>query len=89
MGKNVFLIKTFFSVLTEPRKEKTDANAGGNALSPSIEQQCSGPLPPGNGNSGNGDNNKPERPNSLGPTKLSRRIIFCHGDHCKFINKNI
>ncbi|XP_055700604.1 phosphatase and actin regulator 3 isoform X4 [Phlebotomus papatasi] len=65
----------------EPRKEKTDANAGGNALSPSIEQQCSGPLPPGNGNSGNGDNNKPERPNSLGPTKLSRRIIFCHGDH--------
>ncbi|XP_055687545.1 phosphatase and actin regulator 4 isoform X3 [Lutzomyia longipalpis] len=68
----------------EPRKEKTDVNAGGNsALSPSIEQPCSGPLPPGgNGNSGgNGDNNKPERPNSLGPTKLSRRIVFCHGDH--------
>ncbi|XP_059615506.1 phosphatase and actin regulator 4-A isoform X2 [Phlebotomus argentipes] len=63
----------------EPRKEKTDANAGGNsALSPSIDQPGSG-LPPGS--CGNGDNNKPERPNSLGPTKLSRRIIFCHGDH--------
>ncbi|GAB0090358.1 phosphatase and actin regulator 4 [Sergentomyia squamirostris] len=68
----------------EPRKEKTDGNAGNSALSPSIEQPCSGPQPPGGcgGNNGsNGDNNKPERPNSLGPTKLSRRIIFCHGDH--------
>uniref|UniRef100_A0A1L8E5T5 Putative phosphatase and actin regulator 4b isoform x6 n=1 Tax=Nyssomyia neivai TaxID=330878 RepID=A0A1L8E5T5_9DIPT len=60
----------------EPRKEKTDVNAGGNsALSPSIEQSSGG------NNGGNGDNNKPERPNSLGPTKLSRRIVFCHGDH--------
>lgn len=73
----------------EPRKEKTDVNATGNGtLSPNNEQQCQGTLlpPPGGGGGGGHceSSMKPERPNSLGPNKLSRRIICYHGDHCKF-----
>lgn len=80
---------------TEPRKEKTDANTGGNgALSSNAEHQSEGPLlpPPGGGGhciGGSGSNNidslhnKPERPNSLGPGKISRRFVCYHNDHCK------
>ncbi|XP_037906863.1 phosphatase and actin regulator 3-like isoform X4 [Hermetia illucens] len=68
----------------EPRKDKTDAPTGGNGtLSPSTEQSCQGSIlpPPGGGSTDAMQTSKLERPNSLGPNKISRRMICYHNDH--------
>lgn len=41
-------------------------------------------MAPNDGRGGDGTPiMKPERPNSLGPNKLSKRINFYHSDNCK------
>lgn len=76
----VLLKRVFF--FAEPKKEKTDQSNG--TLSPSVEQPLPGAVPcstalpvPGGGEL------KPERPSSLGPGKLTRRLLCYHSEHCK------
>ncbi|XP_055380678.1 phosphatase and actin regulator 4 isoform X2 [Condylostylus longicornis] len=73
----------------EPRKDKTDAPIGGNGtISSNNEQSCQGSmLPSPGGGSGNAHNqdtttlsSKIERPNSLGPNKISRRVTCYHNN---------
>uniref|UniRef100_U5EPU5 Putative neural crest cell migration n=1 Tax=Corethrella appendiculata TaxID=1370023 RepID=U5EPU5_9DIPT len=70
----------------EPRKEKTDVNNSANNGS-CVEQTCQGSLlpQPGSGHSELMQQlqqhlNKPERPNSLGTSKISRRNFCYHSD---------
>nr|CAD7440750.1 unnamed protein product [Timema bartmani] len=58
---------------TEPKKDKTDQQANGS-ISPSGDSPA---LPPPDATS-----NKPERPSSLGPGKLTRRLLCYHSEHC-------
>nr|CAD7265763.1 unnamed protein product [Timema shepardi] len=57
----------------EPKKDKTDQQANGS-ISPSGDSPA---LPPPDATS-----NKPERPSSLGPGKLTRRLLCYHSEHC-------
>ncbi|XP_071050349.1 phosphatase and actin regulator 3 isoform X2 [Onthophagus taurus] len=59
----------------EPKKDKTDGTSqngtlspNGDAPSPTMQSGCEG-IP------------KPERPNSLGPGKLTRRLLCYHSEH--------
>lgn len=70
----------------EPKKEKTEQSANG-ALSPSGEIPnpgfaISGVVPVSNALS-TGDQQKPNRPSSLGASgKITRRLLCYHSDHC-------
>nr|CAD7425049.1 unnamed protein product [Timema monikensis] len=57
----------------KPKKDKTDQQANGS-ISPSGDSPA---LPPPDATS-----NKPERPSSLGPGKLTRRLLCYHSEHC-------
>lgn len=87
--------------ILEPRKEKTDSsNSNNGALSPQELQQQQQQqqanmhgghhnmmMAPNDGRGGDGTPiMKPERPNSLGPNKLSKRINFYHSDNCKNVS---
>jgi phosphatase and actin regulator 4 len=74
----------------EPKKDKADQANG--SLSPSSEPP-GGPtlLSPGGGGSGGGADSgsaaavgvgKPERPSTLAPGKLTRRLLCYHSEHC-------
>ncbi|XP_069703922.1 phosphatase and actin regulator 2 isoform X12 [Periplaneta americana] len=76
---------------TEPKKDKTDQANG--SISPSSEPPGGPTLPsPGGGGGGGGVGDassavavgvgKPERPSSLGPGKLTRRLLCYHSEHC-------
>lgn len=80
-----YLLIYVVCLFTEPKKEKTDQSNG--TLSPSVEQPLPGAVPcstalPVSGGGGGGDH-KPERPSSLGPGKLTRRLLCYHSEHCK------
>ncbi|XP_017780031.1 PREDICTED: phosphatase and actin regulator 4 isoform X4 [Nicrophorus vespilloides] len=61
----------------QPKKDKTDGSAQNGALSPNGDSQSPTLQPPGYGDTPN----KPERPNSLGPGKLTRRLLCYHSEH--------
>ncbi|XP_065174135.1 phosphatase and actin regulator 2 isoform X4 [Atheta coriaria] len=62
----------------EPKKDKTDGSAHNNgALSPNGEMPSPTMQPPAYGETPG----KPERPNSLGPGKLTRRLLCYHSEH--------
>ncbi|XP_055602997.1 phosphatase and actin regulator 4 isoform X2 [Uranotaenia lowii] len=74
----------------EPRKEKTDAQGSANGSS-SVGGDQSSSLHGGGGGLATIEGislqlppptvqSKPERPNTLGPTKLSRKVLCYHGD---------
>jgi phosphatase and actin regulator 4 len=71
----------------EPKKDKTDQSNG--SISPSSEPPV-GPTLPSPGGGGAGDPSsamavgagKLERPSSLGPGKLTRRLLCYHSEHC-------
>ncbi|XP_044734030.1 phosphatase and actin regulator 4 isoform X2 [Chrysoperla carnea] len=68
---------------TEPKKDKTDQSANG-AVSPSTEHSSSsmGCLRgPGNDANSGAPSNKPERPSTLGPGKITRRLLCYHNEH--------
>lgn len=63
-------------LITEPKKDKTDGTAQNGTLSPSGDA----PSPTlQHGGCGDGYA-KPERPNSLGPGKLTRRLLCYHSE---------
>ncbi|XP_074031764.1 uncharacterized protein isoform X3 [Leptinotarsa decemlineata] len=62
----------------EPKKEKTDGTAQNGALSPNGEAPSHVTQPPGMENQGSG---KPERPNTLMHSKLTRRLLCYHSEH--------
>ncbi|XP_065074055.1 basic-leucine zipper transcription factor A-like isoform X3 [Ochlerotatus camptorhynchus] len=70
----------------EPRKEKTDAHSSANgscveqSLHPSATSGGGGPATIEGGMHPPLTHPKPERPNSLGPSKLSRRVLCYHSD---------
>ncbi|KAF2885153.1 hypothetical protein ILUMI_21029 [Ignelater luminosus] len=66
---------------TEPKKDKTDgATTHNGAVSPSGEPPPPTMHPPGGGG-GEPTPAKIERPNSLGPGKLTRRLLCYHSEH--------
>ncbi|XP_023723053.1 phosphatase and actin regulator 2 isoform X4 [Cryptotermes secundus] len=73
---------------TEPKKDKTDQSNG--SISPSSEPPVGPTLPsPGSGGGGGDPGSaaaigagKLERPSSLGPGKLTRRLLCYHSEHC-------
>lgn len=72
-------IAIFFCVL-EPKKDKTEGASQNGAVSPSTETPSHVSQPPGPGDS----IGKLERPNTLAPGKLTRRLLCYHSEHCKF-----
>lgn len=69
-----------FIFVSELKKDKTELSlqqANGGCVSPSGEPPPapSLALPPTQ------ENSKPERPSSLGPGKLTRRLLCYHNDH--------
>ncbi|XP_063222049.1 phosphatase and actin regulator 1 isoform X4 [Bacillus rossius redtenbacheri] len=63
---------------TEPKKDKTEQANG--SVSPSGEPPGGSLPPPGGGPPA--PEPRPERPSSLGPGKLTRRLLCYHSDHC-------
>ncbi|GLV41906.1 uncharacterized protein CBL_00368 [Carabus blaptoides fortunei] len=83
LAQNVHFANASANNNSEPKKEKTDQSNG--TLSPSVEQPLPGTIlcstalsVPGNGEA---CLNKPERPSSLGPGKLTRRLLCYHSEH--------
>lgn len=66
--------------VSEPKKDKTEGASQNGAVSPSTETPSHVSQPPGPGD-GIG---KLERPNTLAPGKLTRRLLCYHSEHCKF-----
>lgn len=67
----------------EPKKDKTDgATTHNGAVSPNGENAPHTTQPPCGGDP-TLQTNKLERPNSLGPGKLTRRLLCYHSEHCK------
>ncbi|KAL0272448.1 UNVERIFIED_CONTAM: hypothetical protein PYX00_005410 [Menopon gallinae] len=60
----------------EPKKDKTDQANG--SLSPSADAGGQIQVP----SAATEAQSKPERPSSLGPGKLTRRLLCYHNDHC-------
>lgn len=77
-GRRNFSDSFFF--FTEPKKDKTEGASQNGAVSPSTETPSHISQPPGPGD-GIG---KLERPNTLAPGKLTRRLLCYHSEHCKF-----
>lgn len=84
------LLIPLHAVSTEPKKDKADQANG--SVSPSSEPP-GGPtlLSPGGGGGGGAADpgsaaavgvGKPERPSSLAPGKLTRRLLCYHSEHC-------
>jgi phosphatase and actin regulator 4 len=74
-------------LFSEPKKDKTDQANG--SVSPSNEPPGGPTLSsPGCGGGGGDPGSaavgvgKPERPSSLGPGKLTRRLLCYHSEHC-------
>jgi phosphatase and actin regulator 3 len=65
--------------LTEPKKEKTDGAAHNGALSPNGDTPSQVTQPPGM----EATPGKPERPNTLGHARLTRRLLCYHSEHCE------
>lgn len=63
--------------LTEPKKEKTDGAAHNGALSPNGDTPSQVTQPPGM----EATPGKPERPNTLGHARLTRRLLCYHSEH--------
>lgn len=72
-----------FLTFLEPKKDKTEQANG--SISPSSDPP-EGPAlssPGGDPSSAAGVGvSKPERPSSLGPGKLTRRLLCYHSEHC-------
>ncbi|XP_050313227.1 phosphatase and actin regulator 1 isoform X3 [Anthonomus grandis grandis] len=65
----------------EPKKDKTDgSNAQNGAMSPNGDGHLQ-VTQPGNHQQGGDDGRKPERPNTLGHGKLTRRLLCYHSEH--------
>lgn len=73
----IIFLMIFFA---EPKKDKTEGASQNGAVSPSAETPSHMGQPPGHGD-GIG---KLERPNTLAPGKLTRRLLCYHSEHCKF-----
>lgn len=75
-----------FDIFSEPKKDKTDQANG--SISPSSDSPGGPTLSsPGGGGGDPGSAaavgvSKPERPSSLGPGKLTRRLLCYHSEHC-------
>ncbi|KAJ3644267.1 hypothetical protein Zmor_026933 [Zophobas morio] len=61
----------------EPKKEKTDGTAHNGALSPNGDTPSQVTQPPGM----EATPGKPERPNTLGHGRLTRRLLCYHSEH--------
>lgn len=77
---------TYSWYFSEPKKDKTDQANG--SISPSSDPPGGPTLSsPGGGGGDPGSAaavgiSKPERPSSLGPGKLTRRLLCYHSEHC-------
>lgn len=65
----------FLLFVAEPKKDKTDQANGSVSVSADSGGQAQVP-------SATEAQPKPERPSSLGPGKLTRRLLCYHNDHC-------
>lgn len=76
------MVLLILSLNAEPKKEKTDGAAHNGALSPNedaFSHQTGQHLPHGLDSTPG----KPERPNTLGHGRLTRRLLCYHSEHCK------
>ncbi|XP_063907496.1 phosphatase and actin regulator 1 isoform X7 [Zophobas morio] len=66
-----------YTCFKEPKKEKTDGTAHNGALSPNGDTPSQVTQPPGM----EATPGKPERPNTLGHGRLTRRLLCYHSEH--------